>query len=94
MHKKKNEGRGKEGEVCSPRVCKKGRKERACRGKWRGRVPCNGLHAHVTRFRGEGLMQKNWRKKEKERWCEGVKERCWSKICCGEKEKGEKILFI
>jgi hypothetical protein len=30
----------------------------------------------VTRFRGEGLMQKNWRKKEKkERWCDDVKEK-------------------
>jgi hypothetical protein len=25
-------------------------KERGCKDKWRGRVPCNGMHAHVTRW--------------------------------------------
>jgi hypothetical protein len=34
-------------------------------GKCRGRVPCNGLHAYVTRFRGDRLIQRNWRKKKR-----------------------------
>jgi hypothetical protein len=28
----------------------KKKKERGCKDKWRGRVPCNGMHAHVTRW--------------------------------------------
>jgi hypothetical protein len=38
-------------------------KERGCRGKRRGRVPCSCLHAHVTRFKGEGSMEKYEKKR-------------------------------
>jgi hypothetical protein len=29
------------------------------------RVPCNGMHAHVTKFRKDGSMQKNGGRKKK-----------------------------
>jgi hypothetical protein len=56
-------GEGKREGGVPPRVGKKEDKGE--------RVPCRGVHDQVTCFRRKRSNQKNWRKKEDERWCGG-----------------------